>query len=809
MTVAAKPTDKTYAGDGASTAFAAPFRFTNPWDVAVTRTNPDGSRTELAYGSGYTVSGGSSDAGGTVTLASAAAAGTTINVRRETSRAQQTDYADGDTFPAESHEQALDRLTLVTQEHDREIGRAPRFPRGAPTIDFADLTEMIDGGLLVKAAGALRPLASGPFAGKYYGGAAITGEPVPISGGGADDLLREDLATNGAPLVAFVPWQGVIGRSLQRKLEDEIALPDARQANDSDDKNALAELVNDGWKRVRAPGQRGFGDNGDYLIGCSPWTNPEAGYTDPELFTENAGNLGDIHLIGDGKGKTVFDQGEENYCLMVNSLSDDEADNRRGVHISHLTVRGRADLGASEPQHLIALFGFSGATIEHVAFENGRADGLYCSMGPKQSSRRHNSNLRVAYCDFDGDVGDALGAPVGRNAITVEDCIGTLIAFNRFRRWTSGTANGGSPHPGFIDFEPQANTDQYRIRLIRVLYNWFFDNPSAAVCFFLSHLSYYATEGGDAQAIGNVIERCLHGFDMVGYGPDNGDYPDRTWRHDIVLRDNRINDTVLFPIRSRGIYGCDVIGNKIRKAGGGLSLANVPPGLTVGADEQDWRVRENVLQEIAQSSTYGGPAVVSDGTLRNVAIEANDLIECGRTDNAGGWGFLARTGGDVDLRLNGNRVWNTTGRMKKLAEIQTGLPTPITINAAAQKVGNVVVAGTDPSSGDNFTPPAGTDFTAGIVYANGWSAYDSNHVSLVKKDGVVSLLMSLKGGATPATTLMLTLPPGCWPRKDVTLQCNGNGSYALCELNVAGQLAVKSGVSATETSFPPIEYIAA
>jgi hypothetical protein len=122
MTVAALPATKDYIENGVTTAFAAPFRFKSATDLIVRRYYADGTNALLAYGVDYSATGGGSDAGGTVTVTAAAVAGTRLRIRRRTTRAQATQYPQGDRFPAAAHEDALDRAMLIDQEQDDDLG---------------------------------------------------------------------------------------------------------------------------------------------------------------------------------------------------------------------------------------------------------------------------------------------------------------------------------------------------------------------------------------------------------------------------------------------------------------------------------------------------------------------------------------------------------------------------------------------------------------------------------------------------------------------------------------------------------------
>ena len=75
----------------------------------------------------YTVTGAGVPAGGTLTTTVAYAAGGTITIVRNVPLTQETDYGDADSFPAESHERALDKLTMIAQQVMELAGRALVF----------------------------------------------------------------------------------------------------------------------------------------------------------------------------------------------------------------------------------------------------------------------------------------------------------------------------------------------------------------------------------------------------------------------------------------------------------------------------------------------------------------------------------------------------------------------------------------------------------------------------------------------------------------------------------------------------------
>lgn len=72
----------------------------------------------------YTVAGVANPVGGTVTFNTGPAAGTTVRLVREVPIDQLVDYRPYDAFPAETHEAALDKLTMICQQLQEKVSRA-------------------------------------------------------------------------------------------------------------------------------------------------------------------------------------------------------------------------------------------------------------------------------------------------------------------------------------------------------------------------------------------------------------------------------------------------------------------------------------------------------------------------------------------------------------------------------------------------------------------------------------------------------------------------------------------------------------
>ncbi len=120
MTVTTQYVPDNYIGDGSITAFTFTFGISAPDDIVVFIDDL------LVDPSNYTTD----DIAMTVTFNVAPLAGEIILLGRATPLTQQTDYIEGDSFPSESHEDALDKLTFIVQESGDSVDRALRYPLG-------------------------------------------------------------------------------------------------------------------------------------------------------------------------------------------------------------------------------------------------------------------------------------------------------------------------------------------------------------------------------------------------------------------------------------------------------------------------------------------------------------------------------------------------------------------------------------------------------------------------------------------------------------------------------------------------------
>ena len=180
MTVSSTTARVAYSGNGTATVFPVPFYFLANSQLGVSLYSSAGVETVQVLNTNYTVTGAGVSGGGSITMTVAPASGTTLIIYRGVPLTQATDLLPNDRLPAESIEQSLDKLTMLTQQLNESVVRSIRGPIGdSSSLDMR----------LPTAANRLRKLI----------GFDSTGKPYLFNS--VDDL--ENIITNGNPLATF------------------------------------------------------------------------------------------------------------------------------------------------------------------------------------------------------------------------------------------------------------------------------------------------------------------------------------------------------------------------------------------------------------------------------------------------------------------------------------------------------------------------------------------------------------------------------------------------------------------------------
>ena len=142
MTISSTTVKNSYSGDGSTSAFSYTFKIFANSDLQVIIRSSTGAETVKTITTHYTVSGAGDANGGSVTFTSEniPASGETVVIRRAVPQTQSIDYIANDPFPAESHEEGLDRSMMTIQQMQEELDRSFKVSR-TNTISSSEFTD--------------------------------------------------------------------------------------------------------------------------------------------------------------------------------------------------------------------------------------------------------------------------------------------------------------------------------------------------------------------------------------------------------------------------------------------------------------------------------------------------------------------------------------------------------------------------------------------------------------------------------------------------------------------------------------------
>tara|TARA_Y100001937_G_scaffold121657_1_gene180797 strand:- start:1041 stop:3041 length:2001 start_codon:yes stop_codon:yes gene_type:complete len=145
MTLSTTTVKNSYSGNGSTTAFNYTFGINSTSELKVIIRSSLGTETTKTITTHYTVADAGA-AGGTVTFTSGntPASGETVVLIRDTNLTQETDYVANDPFPAETHEDALDKMQMQIQEIQEEVDRSIKLSR-TNTMTSTEFTENATG----------------------------------------------------------------------------------------------------------------------------------------------------------------------------------------------------------------------------------------------------------------------------------------------------------------------------------------------------------------------------------------------------------------------------------------------------------------------------------------------------------------------------------------------------------------------------------------------------------------------------------------------------------------------------------------
>jgi len=131
MTISSTTVKNSYSGDSTTTTFTYTFKIFADSDIQVIIRSSTGTETTKTITTHYTVTGAGNSGGGSVifTGGNIPTTGQTVLLRRNIPQTQAIDYIANDPFPAESHEEGLDRSTMAIQQLQEEVTRAIKLSK--------------------------------------------------------------------------------------------------------------------------------------------------------------------------------------------------------------------------------------------------------------------------------------------------------------------------------------------------------------------------------------------------------------------------------------------------------------------------------------------------------------------------------------------------------------------------------------------------------------------------------------------------------------------------------------------------------
>lgn len=469
MTVSSQTNNKTFAGNGITTAWDLPFRFFRNDEIFVYLVDPAAfTTTPLVLGTDYTLTGANlpeqfGTAPGKITTTVPVASLKKLYVERIIKIEQLTDIVNQGRFFPEVHEDVFDRLTMLIQQADANSRGAIRVAIGDPEP---------------------ARLPSAPLRANLLMGFDSLGNPIPVAPSSGSStalallLANESIVTQGAAMIgrgAQVVKTIAELKTLLKNTPSKNAFVtgyyaagdgggglyylDAADTTSADNGGSIIVAADGGrWKLAQAWGASflQFGAKGDGTTNDSAACQACIDACKGRLVVADYGKVffvAGLTMTGstynlttircDGWLKLRPDAGGAHFGnawvgLLIKDCNGVKADVRFDGNRTAMTQR--------EQIFLVGIAGASNVNLPSLEFKEQRGDGLYVGQSDWLANSAIPSNIRV------GRVSAINSADDGRNSVTI-------ISVNGFdmQAMTSlgvgGTVNGVI-QPGGFDVEP-------------------------------------------------------------------------------------------------------------------------------------------------------------------------------------------------------------------------------------------------------------------------------------------------------------------------------------------------------------------
>lgn len=567
MTVASDVARVDYNGAGHNGPFTIPFYFINDSDILVIKTEiSTGAAVTLALTTDYVLTGAGNPAGGTLVTVAVLPVTHKIAIIRDPVRTQLTDYTPNDKFPAESHETALDKLTMISQRAHEIISRSIRMPEGDAAVS-----------VLPK---------SSDRANKFVG-FDPSGNVTVLEGTAAD-----------ASAMAFLQsGVGAVIRSVQSKLRDVKSVKDFGAVGDgvTDDTAAINAAI----AAVGATKGALYFPAGNYKI--TNTISIPTGYG--------------IAIIGDGPYKTFITL----YHATANAIAVDNAGSQSGFGLFGVTIRAWEATGTGTGSTGTGLYLTNAndntvvSGIDIQGFGNGielsrcyntfinnfrilyiKNNGIKLSDHvPPNGAGNHFSFGKISNYGFTGDNSASTGIRIQKTGgeyftsidittftwgVKVDPPIGSIVAYLFFN---NVLADGSTAE------------------------NWYFDGTSATLysVHCLNCWGAYSTGASGLRTQGNNLQGLMWVGGRLRENGTNG------WLH---VGGTRVH----------------VVGTAI--ASNSKASANVHAGVRVLADVSEWSIQDCSIGNFSSALSQQAESILIDaGASQNFIVHGNDCRNYG------------------------------------------------------------------------------------------------------------------------------------------------------------------------------------
>lgn len=370
--------------------------------------------------------------------------------------------------------------------------------------------------------------------------------------------------------------------------------------------------------------------------------------------TYEATNLriyGNTELSGDGPASVIrAPAGGSGYMLSINpgyagwgdNSIHDPSKNVKNIIVRKLRFEDRSvEDGMDTTDHLLNFNGCSFVLVEDCEIAAFRGDGLYLGSGNISGIERHNEDITVRRCLFDGVNGK------NRNAITLIDGTRVSITDCTVVNTTLGTG------PGQMDIEPNKNLF-HRVRDVKIEHNTFTGNGGRAA--ITMDVPFNQTQ------LYTPIQNISIRYNKIDTSQPNGiiiyqvDSPGPLTPHaGIDVGWNEIRN-VTVPIAIEGISGARIHNNQSYDTGNGYALGYGPLGRGI----YDVSVFDNLIVRAGRNSNNYAGSAFAVMNANKLDIIRNKVIDIYRPDNLVGCLAMLRGGQNggatVSLNVSGNEM---------------------------------------------------------------------------------------------------------------------------------------------------------